>query len=182
MSQSFDQHAINHATVAVRLEMTPRGGKREADCDTLFFGGPPPTEIDQDRLGQFGLSKNYHVVFASFDPADPAAGPVGFHAVITDGETKAMVLQGGRLWKADRRSPAVLLFAGAGILLKLSAKGRLVTRPIGGEHHQQGFELAREAVAARAAGEPGGVSVVSNIGDLVTVLDGRALMTAFDAA
>lgn len=101
MAFSFDQHGINHATVAIWREMTPPGCIRLSETDTLFFGGPRPSDADREALATFGLNKNYKLVFASVDPADPQAGPVAFHAVVTDGLTHIVALCDGRLRKKD---------------------------------------------------------------------------------
>lgn len=181
MTSQFDQHAINHMVAAIQREMTPQGG-RDTEMDTLFFGGAQPTEAEQDELGKFGFRKNYKIVHASFDLADVERGPLGFHVVVTDGLTQSIVLQDGRLWKRDRRSQAVLLFAGTHAFIRLSSKGRLVVREMHGRHHDHGYDLARDAVLARAGRKPGRVPVVSPIGSLVTVLDIRSLSKTFDMA
>lgn len=181
MTTIFDTHAINHATVALAREMTPRGGSRHPETDTLFMGGPAPTDADQDALARFGMSKNYKVVFASFDPADPTGGPLNFHAIVTDGLTQSIALAGGRLWKRDRASPAVLLFPGVNGLLRINSKGRLVVREMKGPYFDHGYELARKALAARTARRPGHAPVVAPIGALTTVLDMKAFNATFAA-
>jgi hypothetical protein len=181
MNSQFDQHAINHMVAAIKREMTPRGG-RETEMDTLFFGGAMPTEAEQDELGKFGFRKNYKVLYASFDLADVARGPIAFHVVVTDGLTQSIVLQDGRYWKRDRRSQAVLLFPGTRALIRLSSKGRLVLREMSGRYHDHGYDLARDAVLAQAGRKPGHVPVVSPIGSLVTVLDIRSLSKTFEMA
>lgn len=183
MHPSFDPHAINHATVAVSLEMALKGGKRPAHRDTLFFGGRTPSDDERSALAGFALRKNYNLIFASFDPgADPLAGPTGFDAVVTDGATQSIGLKDGRLWKRDRRGPAVLLFAGVGALIRISAKGHLVVQMMKGRYHDQGYEFAREAVRTASARKPGHVPVVSPTGTLTTVFDVRSLARTFEAA
>ena len=182
MTTTFDQHAINDMTVAIHREMTPQGRDQHADRDVLFMGGQRPSNTDQDALARFGLNKNYNMIFPSFDPGDPAAGPVAFHAVITDGLEQSFVLSGGRLWKRDRRSPAVLLFPGIQAVVKLSSKSRLTVLEMKGQLHDHGYELALEAVRARASRKPGRAPVVSPIGGMLTVLDITRLSATFAAA
>ena len=182
MTITFDQHAINDMTVAVALEMTPQCAKRHQNSDTLFMGGAKPTEADQRELASFGLSKNYRIVFPSFDPLNVEAGPTAFHVVVTDGLEEAFTLSEGRLWKRDRRSAAILLFPKLGILVKLSSKRSLVARVMDGRYHDHGYDLAQEAVTARAARKPGHVPVVAPVGGLMTVLDVKAFADTFAAA
>lgn len=181
MTITFDQHAINHLTVAVAREMTPQGAKRHPDSDTLFMGGAQPTEAEQRRLASFGLSKNYKIVFPSFDPIDVAAGPTAFHVVVTDGLQEAFTLSEGRLWKRDRRSAAVLLFPQLDMLIKLSSKGRLIVRAMAGRYHDHGYEFARESVLARASRKPGHAPVLAQVGGLMTVLDMKTFAETFAA-
>lgn len=178
----FDQHAINHLTVAVGIEMTPGGRGRHALGDTLFMGGLTPSEDDARALGTFGERKNWKVIFPSFDPSEVATGPIGYHAVVTDGVADTVVLTDGRLWKRDRRSAAVLHFPGIQAVVKLSSKGRLIVRGTDGAYAEEGYELARQAVRARAATRPGKVPVVSPIGGMLTVLDMDALADSFALA
>lgn len=184
MTIAFDQHGINDMTVAISREMSPQGSQRARETDTLFMGGPLPTDEQRNDLAGFGLRKNYNVVFPTFDVADSRSGPTGFHAVVTDGIAESFILSGGRLWKRDRRSPAVLLFPGANALIRMSGKGRLVVRDMKGRYHDHGHELAREAVLARAAARPGHIPVVTTIGaaSLPTVLDMKAFAATFEVA
>lgn len=182
MTTNFDQNGINHMTTAISREMTPQRRARHADADTIFMGGPPPSDADQTELAMFGLRKNYKIIFPSFDPADVARGPVGYHAVVTDGLAETVILSGGRLWKRDRRSEAVLLFPDLKAVVKLSAKGRLVVRAMAGQYHDHGYDLARESITPGAARKPGNAPVVSAIGSLVTVLDLKTLGGMFAAA
>lgn len=178
MTCQLDHHATNHMTAAIDREMSP-AGRRRPDADTIFMGITPPSDADQNALARFGLDKNYKMILPSFDAADPARGPVDFHAVVTDGLTESIILAGGRLWKRDRRSPSVLLFPDAGIVVRVNSKGRLVVRGMTGRFHDHGYELAREAVLARAARKPGRAPVVSWIGTQVAVLDIVALRDTF---
>jgi len=175
MTIALDQHAINHMTTAISQEMNPQRGRSQPYADTLFMGGPLPSETDATQLGIFGQQKNWKIIFPSFDPADALAGPISFHAVVTDGIAQTIVLSGGLLWKENRRSPAVLLFPGHRIIVKLSAKGRLLIRPLRGQYHDHGYELARAAVCSRAAENPGTVPVVAGVGSLTTVMDIKAV-------
>ncbi|TCP96770.1 hypothetical protein C8J46_108148 [Sphingomonas sp. PP-F2F-A104-K0414] len=182
MSSTFDPHGINDVTVAVCHEMTPRRGRRHADVDTIFLGGPPPSHADETELARFGLRKNYQMIFASFDPSNPHDGPCGFHAVMTDGLKQALAIPDGRLWKRDRQSPAVLLFPALHTVVKINCKGRVIFKDMVGDYHESGYELARKAVLARAARKPGKAPVVAPIGALMTVLDIDALATTFEQA
>lgn len=170
----FDTQAINHMTVAVRAEMTVPN-KRSDTGDTLFIGGTPVNDFDRTQLALFGMRKNYKIVYSSFGGADAFQGPTGIHVVVTDGLTQSTVLHGGRLWKRDPRSRAVLMFAGHGVVVFLDARGRMKVRRVPANPDAQGFETAREAVIRRAAAKPGGVPVLSPIGGLSTVLDIGAL-------
>lgn len=182
MTNSFDQHEMNHMIVAISREMTPVAGKRHSDADTLFIGGAQPSEAQEHQLAMFGQNKNYKIIFPSFDLGNLTDGPIGIHAVVTDGLADTVVLRNGRLWKRDRRSTAILLFPDLGIALKLSSKGRLIVRGMAGQYHDQGYDLAREAVLARAGGKPGHAPVVSAIGSMVTVFDIRTMADTFAAA
>jgi len=182
MTNEFDQHAINHMVSAITREMTPQGSARKTETDTLFFGGALPTEAEQHELGMFGLRKNYKIIHASFDLADVQRGPIAFHVVATDGLTQSVVLQNGRIWKRDRRSQAVLVFPDTRAVVKLSSKGRLGVREMSGQHHDHGYELARDAVLVRAGRKPGHIPVVSPIGSLLTVLDMRSMIATFEMA
>lgn len=179
---TFDHLAINHMTTAISEEMNPAPSKSRKLCDTLFMGGPVPDEHDQHQLAQLGLKKNWKIVYPSFDPADAARGPTTFHVVVTDGLTETLVLQDGRLWKNDRRSPAMLVFAHLGITVRVSAKGRLMVGPMKPRHHDHGYELALQSVSARAAREPGRAAVLSSVGRLPTVIDIRTMKLMFDNA
>lgn len=171
MLNNFDHVSINHATVALCREMTPDGRARHPDADTVFFGGPNLSDAERSELADFGMKKNYQMIFASFDPSNPDAGPVAFHAVVTDGVRQSYALANGRLWKRERRSSAELIFAEIDAIVKLSAKGRLVVREMKGPYHDHGYDLARDAVLARAARKPGRVPVVAPIGSIITVTD-----------
>ncbi len=179
MNTVFDQHAMNHMITAISHEMSAPTRKRRPECDTLFIGGPVPSDRDQHELAQFGLRKNWKIVYPSFDAADPLRGPVTYHVVVTDGLTETMVLKDGRLWKKDRRSQAVIVFAELGITIKVSSKGRLVVRGMAGRYHDHGYDLALDAVTKRAAREPGHIPVVSTIGMLPTVLDIHTMNQVF---
>lgn len=181
MTNGFDQHAINHMTVAIRQEMSP-GGRPHPEGDTLFMGGARPSNGDAGALARFGLNKNWKIVFPSFDTADPAAGPIGFHVVVTDGETQSIVLSGGRLWKRNHDSAAVLLFRKKKVLVSLDAGGRLNVGAMRGRFDDRGYALALEAVKARAMGEPGRGAVVAPIGALITVMDMVACSEMFAMA
>lgn len=179
---TFDHFTMNHMITAISQEMSPATGKPRTQCDTLFIGGPVPDDHDQHQLAKLGLNKNWKIVYPSFDPADASRGPLTFHVVVTDGLTETMVLQDGRLWKADRRSPAMLVFAELGIIVRLSAKGRLMVGPMRKGHHDHGYELALETVGARAAREPGKAPVMSSVDRLPTVFDITTMQLMFENA
>ena len=184
MNTMLDQHAVNHATVALRQEMTPRQGLRHRELDTLFLGGPSTTEADRTSLGKFGFDKNYKLVVASFDPAEEVTAPTGYDVVVTDGQTQWIALSGGRLWKRDRRTPAILIFAISATTLatvKISAKGRMLIGDGRGRFADEGFERARMSVAARTAAKPGTTPVVSPMGSSSVVLDCAAFVDMLEA-
>ena len=180
MNIKFDHQMINQLTVAISREMTPQAHAR--DSDTVFLGGPAPTEADELALANFAAAKDYQVIFASFDPADPEAGSVGFHAFVTDGVTKTAILDGGRLWKRSRSSASILLFSSADMVVDIDKRGKLRVRRMRDRYHDFGFDLARRAVAARGKTATGRVPIVSTIGNLITVLDTERLADTFDAA
>ena len=151
MITALDQHAMNHMIVAINREMMPFGTKRHTAADTLFMGGAYPTETEQNALGHFGFNKNWNLVFLSFDPIDPGAGPIGIHTVVTDGQTQSIILQRGRLWKKDRRSAALLLFEETEIAVRLNSKGRLIVGAMARQYHDHGYDLALESARGYAA-------------------------------
>lgn len=182
MNDSINQHGINRMLVAINREMSRYGEKTHPDADTIFMGGAEPDEAHQASLADFALKKNYKLIFCSFDPRNVAGGPVGVHAVVTDGIEKTIILSDGRLWKRDRRSPAVLVFASLNAVVRMSTKGRLIVREMSGSYHEEGYAIALEAVRATAGSIPTRVPVVSMIGDLAMVMDVEALMATCQAA
>jgi len=182
MSTTFDSQGINDVTVAVCQEMTSRSRRRNCDVDTIFLGGPPPSHADEVALAKFGRSKNYRMIFVSFDPSKPHDGPCGFHAVLTDGLTQALAIPDGRLWKRDSRSPAVLLFPALRAMLKLDSEGCLIFHDMASDYPESGYDLARTSVLARAARNPGTAPLVSPIGALMTVLDVDTMSAVFEQA
>jgi hypothetical protein len=178
----LDPHSVNHATVAVRNEMTLRGKKDGSECNALFLGGLTPSDVDETALGEFAITKNYNLVFASFDPDVAPSTPTGYHVIATDGLTQAMVVRNGRLWKGDRRSRTLLLFPDAKMLFRFDSKGRISMRELKGQYHDHGYELASEELARSSATSPGHIPIVSPIGQLVTILDVKALRDAFELA
>jgi hypothetical protein len=171
MNTDFDHHGINHMITAISQEMDRGAGKSREDCDTLFIGGPVPSDLNQKELGSFGLRKNWQLIYPSFDTADTSRGPKTFHVVVTDGLAEYFVLQDGRLWKNDRRSQAVLVFNDAGVVVRITGRGRLHVGAAKKRFHDHGYDIALEAVTARAVREPGHIPVFSTIGSLPTVLD-----------
>lgn len=184
MTNAIDQYTMNHMIVALSGEMTPRGAKPNAkvDADTVFIGGARPTEADRASLARFCLDKNYKVIFPSFDLDNPRAGPVGFHVVVTDGLTRVTTLQDGRLWKRDRRSRAILIFAEIGAVVKLNSNGQMVVREMHGQFHDHGYELALDAVRVRASKQPGTMPIVSMIGNMLAILDIKTMSYAHAVA
>ena len=179
MKTTSRQHAINHLTVALSQEMLPPSGSRHDEFDTLFLACAHPSADQRTALASFGLRKNYNLIIASFDDADPAGGPAGIEAVVTDGRTQAFNLSGGRLWRRDRRTPSVLLFPELRAMVRISSKRRLVVGPMNGRHAEDGYEIARQGVLERAKREPGHVPVLTPIGDLAIVVDVRAVAGVF---
>lgn len=182
MNDTIDHHGINHMLVSISREMTKDANRSGADADTIFMGGTTPTENDQKALADFALSKNYNIIFPSFDPNAIGTGPITFHAVVTDGHEQATVLPDGRLWKRDRRSPSILLFPELRAVLRMSTKGRLLVREMTGSYHKQGYEAASEAIRTTAARKPARAPIMSSIGDLMIVMDVEAMMTTLQAA
>jgi hypothetical protein len=181
MNTEYDTCVINHMITAISHEMVPPRGRPQPYADTLFMGGPTLSETERNELALHGQSKNWKIIFPCFDPAQVSAGPIGFDAVITDGIAQTIVLCDGRLWKRDRHSPAVLIFAGSELIVKLSGGGRLIVRQMRGRYHDHGYEIAREAVLRRAAKNPGTVPVIAAIRGLTAVMDMKTLSTAFAA-
>jgi hypothetical protein len=182
MNAVFDHHTMNHMVTAISQEMNLCAAEPRAECDALFIGGPVPLEDNQVELAQFGLRKNWKIVYPSFDLADVRRGPTSFHVVVTDGLTETMVLQEGRLWKKDATTAAILLFSLCGIVVRISSKGRLLVEPLRRAYHDHGYDLAMRAVTARAARAPGHIPILSTIGNLPTVLDIRTMNHAFAMA
>jgi hypothetical protein len=179
MNPTFDCHHINHMITAIGQEMHLRARELHTKGDALFIGGLMPDDADQAELAQFGLRKNWKIIYAAFHPADVLRGPIAFHVVVTDGLTETMVLQDGRLWKKDARCPAILVFAHLGLTVRVGSKGRLLARALTRPCHDHGYDLAIQSVMARAAREPGHIPVISTIGRLPTVLDIRTMNHAF---
>ena len=182
MNKAFDTESINHMVTAISHEMCKPGSKPSPQADTLFIGGPLPSDDEQTALAKFGLSKNWKVVYPAFDPADAMRGPVTFHVVVTDGLTESLVVQHGRLWKRDRKTPAILVFADAGLIIKVNSKGRLFVRAMTDRHHDHGYDLALKAVTERAGRQRGGVAVMTSIGMLPTVTDITTMNLMFASA
>jgi hypothetical protein len=173
---------INHLTVALRQEMTPAGRKDGAHADVLFIGGSTPSEADEYAFAGFGLRKNYKIIYTACRTSHAGAGPSSYHVVVTDGLNEAVALKGGRLWKRDRRSASVLLFPIEQALIKISAKGRMIVRPMTGRYDEQGHELASQHLAARAARKLGRGAVVAPVGGLPVILDMTEFVATFAAA
>ena len=175
---TFDSDGINHVVCAMQLEMGTTPGHAGRNPNVLFLGGPQVTDVD--ALCEFSLSKNWSLFFASVDVADPAAGLMDVRAVVTDGVTQAATIAGGRLWKRDKNSPSVLLFPNVGALAKVTSKGRILIREMTGTYGDEGYELARAALAARCATRPGQMPVVGPVGVMPSVLDVRTLKLMFE--
>lgn len=182
MTQLIDPATINHMTVALRLEMTPSSRSCNADADVLFMGGASPSEADERDIAAFGLRKNYNIIFAVYDGDVEGSTPSAYHAVVTDGINQAVPLKNGRLWKRDRRGASILLFPNEQAVIKVSAEGRMIVRKMASRYHDQGYDLAAQGVAARAARQPGHGPVVATVGDLVTVSDIKDVAATFVAA
>ncbi|WP_028967905.1 hypothetical protein [Sphingomonas phyllosphaerae] len=176
MKDTLDHHGVNHMLVSIAREMAKDTGKKPADADTIFMGGTTPTEADQKSLADFALAKNYNMLFSAFDPEVIGDGPVTMLAVITDGEAKAAVLPDGRLWKKDRRSPAIIVFAELNAVVRMSTKGRLIVREMTGSYHEEGFAIAMDAVRAAAERKPAHAPIISTIGNLMIIMDVETMM------
>lgn len=175
----FDVRGMHHMITAIRETMSPTR-QLHPERDTLFMGGATPTHHDEEALCIFGRDKNWKIVFPSIDTADPAAGPTGFRVVVTDGLTRTCVLRNGRLWKRSRDSAAVIRVDR--LVISLSAKGRLKVGPSRGRVHEHGYDLALQAVKARAAEAPGRGALIAPIGGLVAVMDGTTASDLFGSA
>ena len=179
---TYDHQGINNVTVALGREMMPQNCSKGSEPDVLFVGGAEPTEAQALDLVSFGLRKNYHLVFAAFDPASPQNGPITLTLFATDGHTQAVTLRGCRLWKRNRQTPSVLLVPDDRVLVKVSSKRRLVIRQMKGTHDDRGFELAQEALLARAASQPGRAAILGQIGSMIVVQDVEAFIGTMQAA
>lgn len=162
--------------------MMPSSRSSNVDADVLFMGGSKPSEAQERDLAAFGLRKNYKIIFAACDATDAGRSPSTYHAVITDGVEEAVALRNGRLWKRDRRTAFIILFPDDQVLVKISAKGRMIVRAMASRYDAQGYVLADQGVLARAALQPGHGSVVAPVGNLVTVLDAKDFAATFAAA
>lgn len=181
MIDQFDFDAVNDLTVAVNCEMSP-SGRPHPQSDTLFMGGTPPGIADEDVLGRFACSKNYKIVYMAFGTATVPTPPATFHVAVTDGVAETIVLRGGRLWKRNSSSAAVLMFADTRLMVSLNAKGRLKVARMPADVDRRGYGIALTAIGERAATKPGRAPVVSPIGGLITVLDVQALSETFAKA
>lgn len=181
MTDQFDFKTINDVTVAINCEMSP-SRRPHPNSDTLFMGGTSPTIADEDALGRFACSKNYKIVYPAFDPGHGTTLPTTFHVAVTDGLAQTIVLRGGRLWKRNDRSAAVLMFADTRLMVSLDARGLLKVARMPGNVGERGYDTALTAVTARAATKPGGAPVISPVGGLITVLDMKALSETFAKA
>lgn len=182
MIQDFDHFGINHAVVALSREMAPKARINREVGDILFFGAPSLSDTDRAGLADFACRKNWKLIVASFDPANPHAGPTGFDVVITDGLTQSTGLRGGRLWKKDRKSAAILIFEEISAVIKMDAKGQLLVNEMRGPFHDQGFDIARDALLDQAARKPGRAPIIAWIGTLMAVHDTKAFARTFEVA
>ncbi|USU10712.1 hypothetical protein NF701_08950 [Sphingomonadaceae bacterium OTU29THOMA1] len=172
---------INHMTVALQMEMAPSSKNRHTEPDVLFMGGGRLSDADERALAGLGMRKNYNLVYATCATVDARSTPSTYHAVVTDGLTQAYILSNGRLWKRDRRSASILIFADTQAVIKISGKGCIVVRPMAGQYHDHGFDLALDGLAARGARKPGHVPVVMPVGEVTAMIDVRALAATFAA-
>jgi hypothetical protein len=180
MNLDFDKKYINDMIVAVNSAMLPYGTMNRDKLDTLFLGGGTDlSEHDQRSLADYGLNKNYKMIFSSFDLTNVQAGPLSFYAVITDGLAESVTLSGGRLWKRDRRTPASLLFPHTRVKLSINSKNKLVLREMGSLYHDHGYELARETVIARAKRPASNSPVLFSINGLRSVMDLRTMQATY---
>ncbi len=182
MINLLDPISINHMTVALQMEMASSSNSRHTEPDVLFMGGGELSDTDERALAGLGLRKNYNIVYATCASVDADSTPSTYHAVVTDGLTQAYILNNGRLWKRDRRSASVLIFADTQMVIKISGKGRICVRPMAGQYHDHGYDLAQDGLAARAARKPGHAPVVSPVGEVATVINLKAVVDMFEAA
>lgn len=181
MGTKFDAEGINHAVTAVFNEMSPARAVQRSEAETLFFGGLQLSDFDRQALGQLSNNKNYNIVYLSFDN-DVAKGPTAIELAVTDGETETYSVQGGRLWKRDARSVAVLVFSSLNVMVKLTSRGRILVRETKSDYHELGFELAAAAVRKRTACQPAKAPIISTIGAATVVLDLRMMVGTFALA
>ncbi len=181
MTDQLDFHAINHMMVAINCEMSP-SGRPHPDSDTLFMGGTPPSIADVDDIGRYACAKNYKVVYLPFHETPVSDLRSTFHVAVTDGIAQTIMLSGGRLWKRNARSPAVLMFSDNRLMVSLSAKGLLRATRMPANVEEQGYETALRAVMERAAEVPGGIPVVAPLGRLLTALDLKSFSDTFAKA
>ncbi len=182
MNTLRNSFAVNHMITALQIGMSPTSDLHNAETDVLFMGGGVLSEIDERTLAGFGLRKNYNIIYATCETLDARPAPSTYHAVITDGQTQAYILSNGRLWKRDRKSASLLVFADTQAVIKISRKGRIVVTPMAGRYHDHGYDLAHTDVAARTAREPGHAPVVAPVGNITTVMDAKAFVAMFAAA
>lgn len=182
MTNLFNPIIVNHMTVALQMEMAPTPKNRHSEPDVLFMGGERLSDTDERALAGLGLRKNYNIVYAACASADADSTPSTYNAVVTDGLTQAYIVSNGRLWKRDRKSAAILIFADTQAVIKISGKGRIVVRQMAGQYHDHGYDLARDALAARGACKPGHAPVLSPVGEAATVVDVKAVAAMFAAA
>lgn len=178
----IDPIYINHATVVLQMEMALISRRRQIEPNVLFMGGGALSDTDERALAELGLRKNYNLVYATCATGDAHSRPSTFHAVATDGTTQAYVLSDGRLWRRDRSSASILIFANAQAVIAIGGKGRIVVRPMARRYHDHGYDLAMEALASRIASRPGHVPVVMPVGEVTAMIDVRALAATFAAA
>lgn len=185
-SSDFGTGAINEIIHAIEAEMTCHARKRQDARDVLIYGGSELTSVGETEIGTDCLNSNWNIIHAAMDVANPGDdldhSLSGFRCFITDGFTQIYVLRGGRLWKRDARTPAILVFPDSRIVAKISSTGRIVLRDAVGEFHEFGYHLATKAVRKRMASKPNNAPVIRRIGDTLIVHDIKTMLVAIQGA
>lgn len=174
-SPTINQFKINPLICAVESELTARLGKRRNEANFLMMGGGTLSPAEMDALATFACQKNWNLLHAATNTTDPVNGFVNgeieFTCVVTDGFTSTAILSGGKLWKRDRSSAAMLLFPQHRVAARLNSKGLLSARKFADRYHDQGYDLAKDAVLQRLPGSGDTTPVITMIGAALVVHD-----------
>jgi len=174
-SAKIDQHQINSLICAVEAELTSRAGKRCKQADFLIMGGGQLSGAGRDSLASFACQKNWNLLYAAVNTAQPvngfAADAIEFSCFVTDGFTSTAVLSGGKLWKRERTTAAILIFPQHSLSIRVNAKGKLTDRKLADRYHDHGHDLARDAVLRRVSSAKNRMPVLGTIGNAMVVHD-----------